>query len=145
MLFRLGTIRAVVQDVPMRAVYGTETSGLRVRRVFVPFLIGHLRAGFKRTLYNYYLRGFSVASLELLLALPLLMFGFIYGLATWVGAASRGEAATSGQVMIAALPIIVGVQLLLSFIQFDVSATPTEPLSVLRAGGDDGLAVGPEV
>ena len=130
-LFRLAIIRAVAHDVPMPAHYGDEKSGLRIRSIVGPFLLGHTRAFFKRIVYNYFLRSFSVASLELLLALPLIMFGLIYGISTWVGAASQGVAATSGQVMIASLPIIVGVQLLLAFVQFDVAATPSEPLSAL--------------
>ena len=129
MLFRLATIRAVVKDVPISAFYGDEISGLRVRSIIGPFLLGHARAFFKRILYNYFLRSFSVASLELLLALPLLLFGFVYGITTWAGAAAQGIAATSGQVMIASLPILVGVQLLLSFVQFDIASTPSEPLS----------------
>jgi hypothetical protein len=141
MLFRLATVRAVVKDIPMAARYGSETSGLRIRAIIWPFLMGHGRALFKRIVYNYFLRSFSVASVELLLALPLLLFGFIYGISTWVGAASQGIVATSGQVMIASLPIIVGVQLLLSFVQFDVASTPTEPLSL--SFREDADAAGP--
>lgn len=137
MLFRLATVRAVVRDVPMAAFYGDETSGLRIRSIIGPFLLGHLRAFFKRILYNYFLRSFSVASLELLLALPLLLFGFVYGITTWAGAAAQGLAATSGQVMIASLPIIVGVQLLLSFVQFDIASTPSEPLTTLLGDEDE--------
>jgi glycosyltransferase involved in cell wall biosynthesis len=127
-LFRLGTVRAVVKDVPMDASYGAESSGLTIRRVVGPFLWGHTRAFLKRIVYNHFLRGFSVASLELLFGLPLLLFGFIYGLRAWAESVATGVVATSGQVMIAALPIIVGFQLLLAFLQYDIAATPTEPL-----------------
>jgi len=140
-LFRLGTIRAVVKDIPMVAVYEDEPSSLSIRNVVGPFLLGHLRAFFKRIVYNHYLRSFSVASIELLLALPLILFGLVYGISTSVGAASQGVAATSGQVMIAALPIIVGVQLLLAFMQYDVASTPSEPLTpMLQALGETGDA-----
>jgi dolichol-phosphate mannosyltransferase len=128
-LFRLGTIRAVVKDIPMMAVYEDEPSSLSIRNVVGPFLLGHARAFLKRIIYNHYLRSFSVASVELLLALPLIFFGLVYGFSTWMGAASQGLSATSGQVMIAALPIIVGVQLLLAFLQYDIASTPNEPLS----------------
>ena len=137
MLFRLGTIRAVVQDVPMRAQYGDEISSLHIRKIMRPFLVGHLKAIIKRIVYLYYLRSFSVASIELLLAFPLLAFSVVYGVATWAGAASAGVATTSGQVMIAALPLIVAVQLLLAFVQFDVASTPSQPLAVLFRGSDD--------
>ena len=128
-LFRLGTIRAVVKDIPMIAVYLDEPSSLSVRNIVGPFLLGHSRAFLKRIVYNHYLRSFSVASIELLLALPLIVFGLVYGISTWIGASSQGLSATSGQVMIAALPILVGVQLLLAFLQYDIASTPDEPLS----------------
>ena len=135
-LFRLGTVRAVVKDVPMDALYADETSSLRVRGVLLQFAFGHLRATVKRIVYNHFLRGFSVASFELLLAIPMLFFGVIYGASTWIGSATGGVAATSGQVMIAALPIIVGMQLLLAFIQFDVESTPTDPLETVARSSD---------
>ena len=127
-LFRLGTIRAVVRDIPMEATYGAESSSLTIGRIVGPFFFGHLRAFLKRTVYNHFLRGFSFASLELLFGLPLLVFGFLYGLRAWNESIVSDVAATSGQVMIAALPIIVGFQLLLAFLQFDIASTPTEPL-----------------
>ena len=96
-------------------------------------MVGHLKALTKRIAYLYYLRSFSVASIELLLSLPLLLFGLFFGITTWIGAASQGVSATSGQVMIAALPLIVAVQLLLAFIQYDVASTPNQPLAGLFA------------
>ncbi len=37
MLFRLGTLRAVVRDVPMAARYANERSGLRIQKVALQF------------------------------------------------------------------------------------------------------------
>jgi dolichol-phosphate mannosyltransferase len=42
LLFRLGTIQAVVLDLPMAAIYADEESGLKVRRVFPQFLGGNI-------------------------------------------------------------------------------------------------------
>lgn len=42
MLFRLGTYRAVVADIPMKAVYGDESSQLRIARVVMPILMSQL-------------------------------------------------------------------------------------------------------
>ena len=128
MLFRLGTFGAVVQDIPMRAVYGTEKSNLSVKKVIFSFAMGHVRNFSKRILYNYFLRGFSVASVELVLALGFLLFGGFYGLTKWVQSAQSGVYASSGEVMLAALPVIVGVQLLISFIGFDMQSQPKVPL-----------------
>ena len=131
MLFRLGTFGAVVQDVPMRAVYADEKSNLSIGKVVFSFTLGHIRNFFKRILYNYFLRGFSVASVELIFSIALLMFGSIYGLIKWVDSVIHGVYASSGTVMLAALPIIVGIQLLISFISYDMQSQPKIPLGKL--------------
>ena len=43
MLFRLSTVRAVVQDIPERAVYRTETSHLSIPKNIPLFLFKHTR------------------------------------------------------------------------------------------------------
>lgn len=128
MLFRLGTFGAVVQDIPMRAIYADEKSGLSAGKVLVSFATGHASNFAKRIFYNYFLRGFSVASVELVLASIFLLFGGIYGVSKWIHSYFSGIAATSGEVMLAGLPIIVGVQLLISFIGFDMQNQPKIPL-----------------
>jgi dolichol-phosphate mannosyltransferase len=128
MLFRLNTLRAVVWDVPMRARYGGETSSLHVGRALVEFAVKNFRNAAKRLFYNYFLRSFSVASVELLLGPPLTFAGAAFGLDRWVLSAARGTLATSGTVMLAALPIIVGVQLSLAFLSYDVQSVPKVPL-----------------
>lgn len=129
MLFRLGTFGAVVRDIPMRAIYADEKSNLSPAKVLPSFAFGHFRNFSKRILYNYFLRGFSVASVELVLSLGFLAFGGIYGLVKWVQSSISGVYASSGEVMLAALPVIVGVQLLISFITFDMQNQPKIPLA----------------
>lgn len=41
-----------------------------------------------------------------------------------------GQPASSGTVMLAALPVLVGIQFLIAFLHYDVSHLPTEPLSL---------------
>lgn len=125
LLFRLNTLRAKVVDIPMNAVYAGEKSSLRIGKVIVPFFGGHVRNFFKRIFYNYFLRDFSPASLELLAGTGLLLFGVVYGLIHWGGGAI---AAGAGTVMLAGLPVILGVQLLLAFIAYDIQSVPTDPL-----------------
>lgn len=124
MLFRLSLIRAVVQDVPMPAIYGHENSSLKIRRVIGHFLYRHCVNLLKRILYNYYLREWNVASIELPMGLLLFSGGVFLGISSWSSASAAGLPATSGQVMLAAVPIILGFQLILAFISFDVAATP---------------------
>jgi glycosyltransferase involved in cell wall biosynthesis len=128
MLFRLNVLRAVVFDVPMPAVYGDEQSSLRVGKILPRFLFGHLRNFCKRIGYNYFLRDFKIGSLELLLAAVLLPFGTVYGLFYWITGRRLGLTASAGTVMLAALPIILGFQLLLSFLNQDMSNIPRRPI-----------------
>jgi glycosyltransferase involved in cell wall biosynthesis len=128
LLFRLGTLRAVVVDVPMPARYGEETSHLVPQRVALPFLAGHARNLVKRIFYGYFLRDFSMASVHLLVGLGLLGFGVAFGALTWSAALASGRETPAGTVMLAALPTILGVQLLLSFLAYDVQNRPAVPL-----------------
>jgi dolichol-phosphate mannosyltransferase len=130
LLFRLNTLQAVVAEVPMEAVYGTEESNLRVGRESIRFAFGHLKNFTKRLFYNYYLRNFSVASLEIIVAVLGISFGVTYGSLQWFEALSTGIPAASGTVMLAALPVIIGVQSLFAFINHDVRAVPKTPLQV---------------
>jgi hypothetical protein len=50
--------------------------------------------------------------------------GAVLGAFHWYRSLRHGLLATSGTVMLAALPVIIGVQFLLAFIQHDVSNVP---------------------
>jgi hypothetical protein len=128
MLFRLNTLRAVVVDVPMDARYGDETSSLKISRVVGEFMVKHARNFCKRVFYNYYLRDMSLASVQLPLGLLLMAFGMVFGGAQWLHSAASGLPATAGTVMLAGLPLLVGLQLVLAFIGHDMAHVPRHPL-----------------
>lgn len=131
MLFRLNTMRAVVADVPMDAHYGEEVSNLRIGQVLGEFLGKHLRNTFKRIGYNYFLRDFSVASLELVSALALLLFGVAFGAYHWWHSLQLGQETPVGTVMIATVALVSGLQFLLAFIGYDISIVPKRALHPL--------------
>jgi len=128
LLYHLNQLRAVVADMPMKAAYADETSSLRPMHMIGPFLRGNLRNFVRRLLYSYVLRGFSAATVELLLGTPLLLFGTIFGAIHWWRSIVDHVPSTAGTVMLAALPMIIGVQLLLSWLSFDVAAEPRQPV-----------------
>jgi dolichol-phosphate mannosyltransferase len=136
MLINLGNVRAVVRDVPMKAVYGDETSHLKIRDIFGQFLTKNIKELMKRVLYTYFLRDFSLASAQLLFGSLLFGFGSIYGAWGWYESISSGSAASTGTVMLAVLPIILGFQLLLSFFGFDMANEPKVPLQNMMPGFD---------
>ena len=135
MLFRLYIASAVVVDVPMRAIYADEQSHLLVRSVVGPFFVKNVRNFLKRLLYRYFLRDMNIGSLELLVGGVLLLFGFVFGVTEWVSAAAAEVTASAGTVMLAGLPILVGVQLILGFFAFDIMAVPRIPLQVILGAG----------
>lgn len=128
LLFRLGILRAVVAEVPMPAIYRDEPSSLVIRNVFAVFAWKHLANTVKRIFYCYYLRSFNIASIEILTGLVFLLFGFGFGFSEWAYGARTGTFASSGTVMVAALPVIVGVQLVLGFLNYDLQNIPRDPL-----------------
>ena len=124
LLFRLNILTANVIDVPMDALYADETSNLKPHREIPRFALAHLRNFAKRVLYNYFIRNFSVASLELVVGVICLLFGVVFGFINW----NSDIPATAGTVMLAALPIIVGTQLLLAFLNYDIQTVPRSTL-----------------
>jgi glycosyltransferase involved in cell wall biosynthesis len=128
MLFRLNTLGAVVVDVPMDAVYGDEVSNLKVSRIVTEFAAKHVRNFLKRLFYNYYLRNMSLASIELPLGVALMAFGLVYGGMHWLQSARSDVATPAGTVMVAALPVFMGAQLILAFLAYDIASVPRRPL-----------------
>ena len=124
MLFRLNLQKAVVVDIPMDAKYGDEVSNLKISRVAGEFLFKHFRNLGKRIFYNYYLRDMSLASLELPLGLALFVFGTVFGITQWIVSASHQVATPAGTVMLSALPTLMGLQLILAFLAFDIGSVP---------------------
>lgn len=128
MLFRLNTLRAVVVDVPMEAKYEDETSHLKVSSIIGEFLGKHAKNFGKRIFYNYYLRDLSLASVELIVGLLLTLFGISFGLYHWLASANLGTSTPAGTVMLAAMPLLVGIQLILQFVGYDIASVPKRPL-----------------
>jgi dolichol-phosphate mannosyltransferase len=128
MLYHLGIVRAVVTDVPMFAKYGMEVSNLRIGNVAMDFPMRYGVRFLKRFFYNYLLRDFNVGSIATLLGLPMLSFGIVFGALQWFRGAAINVANAPGTVMLAALPILLGVQMLIAAVLFDVANQPKQPV-----------------
>ncbi len=128
MLIHLYLIDAVVVDVPTAVRYGDEKSHLKLARVpfFFPFYL--LRGTFRRILWRYFICDFTAFSAFLLVGLALVGFGFTFGVTKWIQASMAGIASPVGTVMLAALPFILGFQLLLQAAVLDIHNVPKEPI-----------------
>ena len=132
MLFRLNILRAVIVDIPMEAKYGDEVSNLKISRIIGEFCFKHARNFGKRIFYNYYLRDMSIASIELPLGLALFLFGGVFGWYQWLHSVRFGVPSSAGTVMLSALPVIIGLQLILAFLGHDMNSVPKRPFHRLR-------------
>ena len=124
LLFRLSILRAKVVEFPMMSVYGSEVSNLRISRVIFTFPWMHFKNLIKRIIYNYYVRDWSIGSIELPLGLVLIVVGIVFGLLRFNQSSAVGEEVSAGEAVATAIAIILGFQLLLSFVTQDIQAEP---------------------
>lgn len=128
MLYHLYLRGAVVIDVPMKPIYGEEKSNLFYYQNAWAFAKGNICNMYKRTIYTYFLRNFSIASIYVVVGKLLCLFGLVFGLYKWHESTELGEPATAGTVMLAGLPFIIGMNMILNFFSYDIENQPTEPL-----------------
>lgn len=124
MLIRLNSIEARVADVPLPARYADETSSLSPGRILFDFP-ARLVAGFvRRIFFRYLFYDVSPVALFLVSGFLLFSFGFLFGAYHWIDGAIRNQPTPTGTVIVAALPVILGFQLMLQAIVLDVQNSP---------------------
>ena len=129
MLANLYLLGALVMDTPIPARYRNETSHLSIRRTLFEFPSKLFVTFFRRILLRYYIYDFSMTSLYLIVGIPLLLFGGIFGGVKWIEYASKNIPAPTGTVMLPTLCVLLGIQILLSAIEIDMNSTPRKALS----------------
>jgi glycosyltransferase involved in cell wall biosynthesis len=124
MLIALNCIKARVCDVPIPARYGNERSDLNALRAGITFPLLFIPRFWRRIFQKYVLRDFSPIALFLIVGLLLFTWGVLFGAYHWILSLLTARAATTGTVMLAVLPLIVGFQLMLQAIVLDIQETP---------------------
>jgi len=124
MLVELNIHGCRVKDVPIPAVYGYEESGIRVATILSTFPWLFLRRFVRRICQKYVLRDFSPIALFLVLGALLLTWGIGFGVYLWVRSTLTLVRTSTGTVMLAVLPLILGFQLVLQAIVLDIQETP---------------------
>ncbi|MBX3168526.1 MAG: glycosyltransferase family 2 protein [Candidatus Eremiobacteraeota bacterium] len=131
MLYRLYLVRAVIWDVPIAARYQNEISNLKISLAVIEFSFKHFWRIVARVFYTYYLRDFQLGSLLLIAGGILSSFGISFGAYHWHRSAVVGVPNTGGTVMLAALPCLIGLQLLLTFLGGDINNVPNRVIHPL--------------
>lgn len=129
MLTRLYLMRAVVRDVAIPARYAGAPSNLKVSHVLRDFPGRLVYAFARRIVLRYFVYDFAVASLHIAAGLGLFVTGVLFGGYNWYWYASHQLAAPTGTVVLAAVLLILGFQLLLSATALDLVAVPREPIN----------------
>jgi len=124
MLIEAYHVNAVIQDVSMKAKYGNEISGLSVTKTLFEFPPKLFFAFIRRILLKYFLFEFNIASVYLLIGVPLFLVGSFYGIVNYIKYGSSHIPAPTGTVVIPTLLIILGFQLLLSAVNYDITNYP---------------------
>ncbi len=123
-LINLNIIEARVIDIPMASRYCASHSSLHPYQILFTHPPRLLCGFFKRIWLRYVLYDFSPIALLLCLGFPLTFFGGIWGAVAWLKSILSGHVATTGTVMLSVLPILMGIQFLLSALQLDIQNSP---------------------
>ena len=124
LLIRLNTLEARVAEVAFPARYGNELSSLRVTEALLRFPPCLLIGFFRRVFWRYLFHDVSPVAIFGLAGTFLVLFGTVFGCYYWIKNASASIPTATGTVMIAALSIILGFQLLIQSIVLDIQNTP---------------------
>ena len=125
MLINLNIIGARVVDVPMPARYGTERSGMSIPKVL--FRVSQPACSSATGAASSSASScatFRPMVLFLLSGLMMMGFATLFGGWAWWHSYRTGVVASSGTIMLAALPFILGFQLVLQAIMLDIQSTP---------------------
>jgi glycosyltransferase involved in cell wall biosynthesis len=124
MIAELYFSNAVILDVPMKAFYGDEVSGLSSTQSLFEFPPKLFVTFLRRIVLKYFLIDFNLGSLYLLTGIPMFLYGIIFGLIKFEQYDKLGVGAPTGTVILPTLFIILGFQVLLAGLAFDVNNYP---------------------
>jgi hypothetical protein len=114
-------MNAKVRDEAVPAIYGDEESTIPVFRTSLRALSVVWKGFWKRIYYKYILVNFHPIALFLILSLFLSLIGIGFALFIVIDRIVNDASPTTGSVMLAVLPLILGFQLFLTSITMDMN------------------------
>ncbi len=123
-LCALGLKNARIAELEMTTIYGDEQSSLSIRKVaweFPPRLLGRF---LRRILLRYFVFDVNLGTLYLVFGTLLLVGAGGLGVVEWIQSAVTGLPRSTGTVMLVVLPFLIGVQLFLNALMYDVQFAP---------------------
>jgi dolichol-phosphate mannosyltransferase len=119
-LCELGLKRLSIIELEMPTIYTSAPSSLSLPRVALSFPFRLLHLTLRRILVQYFVFDVNLGSMYLLLGTLLMLGGGIFGVYQWVDSFVTDVPRSTGTVMLAALPFLMGFQLVLNALMFDV-------------------------
>lgn len=119
-LCALGLRHAPIAEVEMATIYNNERSSLSIRRVALEFPLRLAAIFLRRILLQYFVFDVNVGTLNLVMGTLLVLAGATFGAYEWAETAASGVSRSAGTIMLAALPVLMGFQLLLNALMYDV-------------------------
>jgi len=124
MLIQLNIVDAVVKDISMPAIYGEERSSLNVSKILFDFPQKLLKGFVKRVFLKYFVYDFNMASVYSIFGIPMVFWGFVFGVYRWYLGAFENIENSTGTIMLSVLPLILGMQFLIAAISIDIDSIP---------------------
>ena len=122
LLIELYYAGAKIKDIAMPAIYAEENSSLSIWKIFFSFPPKLFKAFLRRIWLRYFIYDFNIGSLYIFFGLPLFLFGLIFGIIKWIHYATLQISSPTGTIMIAVISLVLGFQMILAAIQYDISA-----------------------
>jgi len=122
LLIELYYAGAKIKDIAMPAIYAEEKSNLSIWKTFFTFPPKLFKAFVRRIWLRYFIYDFNIGSLYIFFGVPLFFFGLIFGMIKWIHYANLQIAAPTGTIMLAVISLVLGFQMILAAIQYDIGA-----------------------
>ncbi len=119
-LCEYGLKRATIAEIEMDTIYGQESSSLSIFRTIFAFPPKLAWLSLRRLLLQYFLFDINLGSLYIVAGLALGGFGTGFAIFEWIQSSVTGIPRSTGTVMLGVLPFLMGFQLVLNALLYDV-------------------------
>lgn len=119
-LCELGLRRLPILELEMPTIYTEAPSSLSIRRVIRQFPLKIAAKTLRRLFLQYFILDINLGTVYALVGGLLVLFSIVFGSYEWIDGAVTHTAKPVGTVMLAALPFMMGFQLLLNALMYDV-------------------------
>jgi glycosyltransferase involved in cell wall biosynthesis len=119
-LCELGLRRLPILELEMPTIYTNAPSSLSIPRIIWDFPFKLLRLILRRVLVQYFIFDLNLGSLYLFFGSLLMLGGTVWGAYQWALSEATNQDRSTGTVMLAVLPFLMGFQLVLNALMYDV-------------------------